>query len=149
MAEKIVNANIKAADVDIENSSQSFFWVENDGETLYVDKDGVVVVASDNELVGQQIEIETDEEETTQIDSLLPVDHFAMTAISALIDKLKDPLTLSDLQMTYYCEKAYKWAKAMMVVAGKYRAENVQEEEPTPETPEEPAPEEPTEEVTQ
>lgn len=58
------------------------------------------------------------------IDSLNARDHFAVQALQTLLARMeKDPATLSDDEMVYWSDVAYKWASSMMVAAANARAD--------------------------
>lgn len=56
------------------------------------------------------------------VDNLNARDQFAAQALRGLLSHIEDPAILSDSEMNYYCNTAYKWAANMMVAAAKVRA---------------------------
>lgn len=57
------------------------------------------------------------------VDSLNARDNFALQALHGIFNNMKkDPATLSDNEMVYYCQQAYQWAANMMTVAASSRA---------------------------
>lgn len=61
---------------------------------------------------------------TVMIDGLTPRDEFAVQALRELLhyDRQKDPSSLSDNEMSFYCNMAYRWAANMMNESAKTRA---------------------------
>lgn len=55
------------------------------------------------------------------VDSINAVDQFAIQALKSMLEKVPDPSVLSNNEMTYYCESAYKWASYMMTESSKAR----------------------------
>lgn len=65
----------------------------------------------------------TDEDTTVLVDSLTARDNFAINALRTLMQRAdKDPSTLSNNEMAFYCDVAYQWAANMMSAAAKVRA---------------------------
>ena len=48
-------------------------------------------------------------------------DEFANQALRGILSRIEDPFSLSDNEISYYCEAAYKWASVMMLVAANSR----------------------------
>jgi hypothetical protein len=56
------------------------------------------------------------------IENLNAKDQFAIQILKSILDKTKDPSTLSKTQIAYYCETAYNWAGYMMKESSQARA---------------------------
>jgi len=63
--------------------------------------------------------------------ALEPRDHFAMSALAIMMEKLEGLEKVNDSTILLYCRAAYRWAQGMMIVAADMR-EQV-EDEPTEE----------------
>lgn len=55
------------------------------------------------------------------IDTLNARDEFAVHALRELLCHVSDPSSVSDSEMNYYCDKAYRWAANMMLASANAR----------------------------
>lgn len=79
----------------------------------------VVTRATDGTYTSDTIE----QANTVLIESLNARDNFAINALRTIMMRAdKDPATLSNNEMAYYCDVAYQWASNMMTAAAKVRA---------------------------
>ena len=65
------------------------------------------------------------------VDQLNARDEFAAQALRGMLSHINNPAALSDNEMNYYCNSAYKWAANMMTTAAKVRAVITDETEDT------------------
>ena len=79
----------------------------------------VVTRATDGTYTSDTVE----QANTVLIESLNARDNFAINALRTIMMRAdKDPATLSNNEMAYYCDVAYQWASNMMTAAAKVRA---------------------------
>lgn len=65
----------------------------------------------------------TEEDNTVLVEGLTVRDNFALNALKTLMQRSeKDPSSLSNNEMSFYCDVAYQWAANMMSAAAKVRA---------------------------
>ena len=65
----------------------------------------------------------TEEDNTVLVEGLTPRDNFALNALKTLMQRAeKDPSSLSNNEMSFYCNVAYQWAANMMSAAARVRA---------------------------
>lgn len=65
------------------------------------------------------------------IDSLNARDEFAIHALRELLCHMPDPSSVSDSEMNFYCDKAYRWAANMMSASANARGTYTNEETTT------------------
>ena len=65
----------------------------------------------------------TEENNTVLVEGLTTRDNFALNALKTLMQRAeKDPSSLSNNEMSFYCDVAYQWAANMMSAAARVRA---------------------------
>lgn len=65
----------------------------------------------------------TEEDNTVLVEGLTVRDNFALNALKTLMQRSeKDPSSLSNNEMAFYCDVAYQWAANMMSAAARVRA---------------------------
>lgn len=116
-------------------SSADRFTMDVNGITLTFDSSGKCLTDGYESVVLKDVDatIKVDPSETqtrasdgaeVNVNSLVPIDQFAIGIIGAFLNQIQDIESLTDARILSLCEIAYKWAKGMIAVSVNMRKAN-------------------------
>lgn len=111
------------------------YTLKTPDDTLIIDNNGNCITQGKENIklrdVNANIDIDPSKAQTrasdgseVSIDSVVPIDQFAIAIIGSMLVNIKDADTLSDAKILNLCNIAYKYAKGMMVVSVNMRKAN-------------------------
>ena len=99
---------------------------DNNGNCITQGKENIKLsdVSADIDIDPSKVQARTSDGSEVSIDSLVPIDQFAIAIIGSILVNIKDADTLSDAKILNLCNIAYKYAKGMMAVSVNMRKAN-------------------------
>ena len=99
---------------------------DNNGNCITQGKENIKLsdVDANIDIDPSKSQIRASDGSEVSIDSLVPIDQFAIAIIGSILVNIKDADTLSDAKILNLCNIAYKYAKGMMAVSVNMRKAN-------------------------
>ena len=99
---------------------------DNNGNCITQGKEDIKLsdVSADIDIDPSKVQIRTSDGSEVSIDSLVPIDQFAIAIIGSMLVNIKDADTLSDAKILNLCDIAYKYAKGMIAISVNMRKAN-------------------------
>ena len=99
---------------------------DNNGNCITQGKENIKLsdVSADIDIDPSKVQTRASDGSEVSIDSLVPIDQFAIAIIGSILVNIKDADTLSDAKILNLCNIAYKYAKGMMAISINMRKAN-------------------------
>ena len=99
---------------------------DNNGNCITQGKENIKLsnVSADIEIEPDKVQTRSSDGSEVSINSLVPIDQFAIAIIGSMLVNIKDADTLSDAKILNLCNVAYKYAKGMMAISINMRKAN-------------------------
>lgn len=100
---------------------------DNNGNCITQGKEDIKLsdVSANIDIDPSKVQTRASDGSEVSVNSLVPIDQFAIAIIGSILVNIKDADTLSDAKILNLCNIAYKYAKGMMAVSINMRKANV------------------------
>ena len=99
---------------------------DNNGNCITQGKENIKLsdVSADIEIDPSKVQTRASDGSEVSVNSLVPIDQFAIAIIGSMLVNIKDADTLSDAKILNLCDIAYKYAKGMIAISVNMRKAN-------------------------
>lgn len=99
---------------------------DNNGNCITQGKENIKLsdVSADIEIDPSKVQTRASDGSEVSVNSLVPIDQFAIAIIGSMLVNIKDADTLSDAKILNLCSIAYKYAKGMIAISVNMRKAN-------------------------
>lgn len=99
---------------------------DNNGNCITQGKENIKLsnVSADIEIDPSKVQTRASDGSEVSVNSLVPIDQFAIAIIGSMLVNIKDSDTLSDAKILNLCNIAYKYAKGMIAISVNMRKAN-------------------------